>query len=182
MATLDTERLILRPWKYSDFEPFAEMSADQKVMEYFPSILDRKEAISLAERIQNEINEDGYGFWACELKRTHQFMGFIGIRSPRVQLPFSPCVEIGWRLAQRFWGQGFAVEGARKCLNYGFQELGLSEIVSFTYEGNFKSRRVMEKLGMIRDFQFDFDHPKVEDGHWLRPHVLYRIQADKFAN
>lgn len=173
LIEVETERLYLRQWRLADREPFAAMNADPRVMEYFPSMLTRAESDALAERCQLLIEERGWGFWAAECKTTHEFIGFVGLHTPSAELPFSPCVEVGWRLAFSHWGKGFASEAAKEALRVGFHSLGLNEIVSFTAVGNLRSRAVMERLGMRESGTFD--HPHVPDGLGLRRHCLYRL-------
>lgn len=174
-ALLTTRRLLLRPWRLEDRAPFASLNANPRVMEHFPSILTRMESDALADRIEAHFAQHGYGLWAVELPGVASFIGFIGLAVPRFTAHFTPCVEIGWRLAVEHWGQGFAVEGASAALMFGFQQLHLNEIVSFTASANSRSRRVMEKLGMTHDPQDDFDHPLLPEGHPLQRHVLYRV-------
>lgn len=169
---LETPRLILRPWRESDREPFARMTADPRVMEYFVSCLTREESDALVDRATAHLREHGFTFFAAELRHTGDFIGMIGLATER---HICDGVEIGWRLAAEFWNQGLATEGARAALRFGFEELGLDEIVAFTAAGNMRSRRVMEKLGMTYNPADDFDHPRIPEGHPLRPHVLYRI-------
>lgn len=175
MITLQTERLILRPWQASDLEPFAALNADPKVMEFFPFTLNRKESDALAQRIVNDFEKRGWGFFAVSEKSGTDFIGFIGLTPVESHFPFAPAVEVGWRLAYPFWGRGYAVEGAKAAIHYGFEEQNLREIVSFTAVSNIRSMRVMEKLGMTRNAKDDFEHPRLAAGHPLRPHVLYRI-------
>ncbi len=144
-------------------------------MRYFPSVLTREESDSLIQRIERHFKLHNFGLFAAELRNTQEFVGFIGLSVPGFEAPFQPAVEIGWRLAKRYWGQGLATEGALAALLYGFDELGLQEIVSFTVPENVASRRVMEKLGMTHDQADDFEHPQLPPGHRLRHHVLYRI-------
>lgn len=172
---IETDRLILRRWKTEDLAPFAALNADPRVMEYFPSTLTTEETANMIKIMEDRFEENGISFCAAELKRTGETVGFIGLNIPGYPLPFQPCVEIGWRLAAKHWGQGLAVEGAKALLDYGFKTLNLEEIVAFTATQNMKSRRVMEKLGMQYDPVGDFDHPKLAEGHPLRRHVLYRI-------
>ena len=174
---METERLLLREWKAEDRPPFAEMNADPRVMQYFPSLLTPKESDALVERVEAHFEQHRFGPWAAELKATGEFAGFIGLSVPRFEAHFTPCVEIGWRLAARFWNQGLATEGARAVLRFGFETLGLEEIVSFTAVENWASRRVMEKIRMRRDPADDFDHPEITAGHPLLRHVLYRITS-----
>ena len=147
-------------------------------MEHFPTVLSRKDSDALATRIDEHFAERGFGLWAVEIPGVAPFAGFIGLSVPGFQARFMPCVEIGWRLAAEHWGRGYATEGARAALAFGFDVLGLSEIVSFTTAGNLPSLRVMERLGMRRDPADDFDHPTLPEGHPLRRHVLYRLRAD----
>ncbi len=172
---LRTERLLLRRWRAEDRAPFAAMNADPRVMEHFPALLSREESDARVGRIEAHFAEHGFGLWATEIVDVTPFAGFIGLSVPRFAAPFTPCVEIGWRLAADHWGHGYATEGARAALVFGWESLGLAEIVSFTVPGNLRSRRVMEKLGMTHDPRDDFDHPLLPEGHALRRHVLYRM-------
>ena len=170
-----TERLILRRWRESDLGPFAALNADPCVMEFFPSVLSEEESDALITCIENHFQKYGYGLCAVEMRRSGALLGFIGLNVPAFESHFTPCVEIGWRLAPNCWGQGLATEGARAIVQFGFETVGLGEIVSFTVPANLRSRRVMEKLGMTHDPVEDFDHPLVPSGHPLRRHVLYRL-------
>jgi RimJ/RimL family protein N-acetyltransferase len=167
--------LLLRRWRESDLDVFAEMNRDPRVMEYFPSTMSREESDAGAARIRAHFDARGFGFWAVEVPDRAPFIGFTGLAVPRFEAHFTPCVEIGWRLAHAHWGQGYATEAARAALAFGFVTLGLHEIVSFTAVSNVRSRRVMEKIGLERDPAGDFDHPLVPEGHPHRPHVLYRV-------
>jgi len=170
-----TDRLILRDWRDEDLEPFAALNAHPEVMRYMPKALSREESDAFAARIRADLAERGYGLWALESPGEAPFLGFVGLAVPAFQAPFTPCVEVGWRLAWRFCGKGYATEAARGVLDHAFGELGMREIVSFTALANAASRRVMERLGMRRDPREDFEHPSLPPGHPLRPHVLYRI-------
>jgi ribosomal-protein-alanine N-acetyltransferase len=139
-----------------------------------PARLSREESDAMAGRIQAHFEKHGFGLWAVERRDTEEFIGFTGLAIPAFEAHFTPCVEIGWRLAAAHWGRGFATEAAQAVMRYGFEELGLTEIVSLTVPLNVRSRRVMEKLGMTRDPADDFDHPRIEERSWLRRHVLYR--------
>ena len=143
-------------------------------MAYFPAPLSRHESDVLVTRIEAHFAEHGFGLWAVEIPHVVPFAGFIGLAIPRFTAHFTPCVEIGWRLAAAHWGQGYATEGARAVLRFGFETLGLNEIVSFTLPANHRSRRVMERIGMHHNLADDFDHPALPEGHPLRRHVLYR--------
>jgi RimJ/RimL family protein N-acetyltransferase len=177
VAELVTLRLRLRQWRTEDLEPFAALNADPEVMRYFPATLDRRQSDALAEREAIAIGSRGWGLWAVEVVDEAPFIGFVGLAEPSFQAHFTPAVEVGWRLAREHWGKGYATEAAREALRFGFDELGLEEIVSFTTVYNRPSRRVMERLGMSHDPADDFDHPNVPAGSPLRPHVLYRLTA-----
>jgi RimJ/RimL family protein N-acetyltransferase len=175
MAALITERLILRHWQESDREPFAQMNADPRAMEFLPAILSRTESDRIVDRIQHHFQDHGFGLYATELRDDHSFIGYIGLAIPSFQARFTPCVEIGWRLSAAHWGRGLATEGAREVVRYSFQALRLDSLVSITVPANLRSRRVMEKLGMTHDPADDFDHPNLPHGHPLRRHLLYRL-------
>jgi ribosomal-protein-alanine N-acetyltransferase len=172
-----TERLVLRRWREADRLPFRQINADARVMEFFPAPLAADESDALVERAERQFERHGFGPFAAELRGDGSFLGFIGLSVPAFDAPFMPAVEIGWRIAASHWGKGLAAEGAREVVRYGFEELGLAGIVSFTTEGNIRSRRVMEKLGMTHDPAEDFEHPGLAEGHRLRRHVLYRLRA-----
>jgi RimJ/RimL family protein N-acetyltransferase len=171
---IETQRLILREWRDADRELFAQMNSDPAVMEFFPALLTRAESDALVDRIEAHFAANGFGVWAAELKTTGEFIGFAGLWTPKFEAHFTPCVEIGWRLAAAHWGRGLATEGALAAVKYAFGQLGLKSLVSFTAVENLRSRRVMEKIGMAHDPADDFDHPELPVGHKLRRHVLYR--------
>jgi RimJ/RimL family protein N-acetyltransferase len=171
---LQTPRLVLRQWGDSDREPFADLNADPEVMEHFPAVFSRPESDARADRYAAGITERGWGIWAVQTMTTGEFIGFVGLNPVPTELPFAPGVEIGWRLARSFWGQGLATEAATVALEYALGPLRLEEVVAFTAATNVRSQRVMQKLGMTHDPLDDFDHPAVPDGHRLRRHVLYR--------
>lgn len=151
-------------------------------MEFFPNPLTREQSDRLIDRIEAAIAQRGFGLYAVELQSDKTFVGFIGLSVPNFRAHFTPCVEIGWRLAAHSWGQGFATEGARAVAAYAFNTLKLESLVSFTAEQNTRSRRVMEKIGMTFNPADTFDHPNLPEGHLLRRHVLYRFHANEFAN
>ncbi|HEY5874133.1 MAG TPA: GNAT family N-acetyltransferase, partial [Ilumatobacteraceae bacterium] len=175
-AELRTERLILRRWNDADRDAFAAINADPAVMEHFPALLDRGQSDDFVDRIEATFEGRGYGLWAVEIPGRAAFAGFIGLWPALFAAPFTPAVEVGWRLAVEHWGQGYAPEGAAAALDHGFAVAQLDEIVSMTTVANTKSRRVMEKLGMHRDPADDFDHPNTPGWHGRR-HVLYRLSA-----
>ncbi|HEY6560994.1 MAG TPA: GNAT family N-acetyltransferase [Polyangiaceae bacterium] len=172
---LHTERLHLRRWHAADREPFAALNADPRVVEFLPA-WSRVESDAAVTRIEAHFEERGFTFWAVEIPGVTPFAGFIGLVVPNFEAHFTPCVEVGWRLAAAFWGHGYATEGARAALAFGFESLQLPEIVAYTVPANRRSRRVMDRLGMTRNPADDFDHPRLPEGHALRRHVLYRLQ------
>ena len=177
-TVLHTDRLLLRDWTEADRDAFAEMSRDPAVMEHlFPGPLSKQESDAVVDRIQAQFRLRGFGFWAIEIPSITPFAGLVGLAVPRFEAPFTPCVEVGWRLARTHWGQGYATEGAAAAMAYGFRDLRLQEIVAMTVPANVRSLRVMERLGMTRNARDDFDHPMVPVGHRLRQHVLYRKRA-----
>ena len=175
-----TPRLRLRQWRGSDRAPFAALNADPLVMEFFPSLQSRAASDASIDAWQAQLEGRGWSNWAVELLASGAFIGFVGLSVPRRILPFSPCVEVGWRLAGRHWGQGYATEGARAALRVGFERLALSEIVSFTSVLNLRSRAVMERIGMY-DAHEDFAYPDIPENHRLRPHCLYRINHARWS-
>jgi RimJ/RimL family protein N-acetyltransferase len=170
-----TPRLLLRRWRDEDRAPFAAMNADARVVEHLPGPMTREASDALVDRIEGNFESRGFDVFAVEVAATGEFAGFVGLTVPRFQAAFTPCVEIGWRLAPAHWGRGYATEAARASLAFGFERLGLAEIVSFTVPANVRSRRVMERIGMTHDSREDFDHPALAEGHRLRRHVLYRV-------
>jgi len=170
-----TERLLLRHWRDSDRQPFAQLNADTRVMEFLPSVLSEQESNSLVDRIEAHFQKYGFGLYATEIRSERRFIGYIGLSVPTFNAAFTPCVEIGWRLARKYWGQGLATEGAREIVRYAFEELNLQELVSFTVSANARSLGVMKKIGMTYDPKDDFDVPRLPVGHILRRHVLYRL-------
>ena len=172
---LPTPRLLLRQWQPSDLEPFALMSSDADVMRYYPAPWSREQSDVFAQRVMRLIDERGWGFWAVEERTAGRFIGFVGLHVPSDKLPFSPCVEVGWRLTKPYWGLGYATEAAQSAISFGFQQLRLAELVAFTAVANLKSRAVMERLGM--QFDFEFDHPQVPVESVLRRHALYRLRS-----
>jgi RimJ/RimL family protein N-acetyltransferase len=176
MTTLVTGRLILRRWQESDREPFAALNADIRVMEFFPGKLSRRESNKFVDRIESHFEQHGFGLYATELSADQSFIGYIGLAIPQFTAAFTPCVEVGWRLAGNHWGKGLATEGAREVLRLAFGHLKLDSLVSYTVPANVRSRRVMEKLGMSNDPVEDFEHPQIPEGHPLRRHVLYRLR------
>lgn len=181
-TAIRTERLVLRDWTDDDLEPFAELNSDPEVMRYFRAPLNRTQSDAFAERIRAGLRENGWGLWAVEVIGGAPFIGFVGLIWQVFEAHFTPAVEVGWRLARPAWGHGYAPEAARAALEVAFGRVGLDEVVSITTVTNLPSRRVMEKIGMSRDPADDFEYPNLEEGHPLRPHVLYRIaRPDRMA-
>jgi RimJ/RimL family protein N-acetyltransferase len=166
----------MRRWRSEDCEPFAEMNADPDVMRYFPARLDRVASDAFVDRIEAGFDEHGFGLWAIERLDTYAFIGFVGLSVPSFDARFTPAVEIGWRLARSSWEQGFATEAGLRAVQAGFEDFGLTQIVSFTATVNTRSTAVMGRLGMTHDPADDFDHPALRAGHPLQRHVLYRLR------
>jgi RimJ/RimL family protein N-acetyltransferase len=175
MSELATARLVLRQWRDSDLAPFAALNADPEVMQYMPRCLERSESDALVGRYRERIAERGWDLWALERRDDGGFVGALGLAVATFPAPFTPCVEIAWRLARAQWGQGLATEAAGAVLRFGFQTLALEEVLAFTVPENRRSRAVMARLGMHRDPGEDFEHPRLPPGHPLRHHVLYRL-------
>ncbi len=173
---LTTARLRLRRWTPEDRTAFAAINQDPRVTEFLPGPLTREQSDAMVDRIEAAFGERGFGLWAVEVLEKAPFIGFVGLSVPSFDAPFMPAVEVGWRLAHAHWGRGYASEAARASLRFGFDFLGLSEIVSFTAAGNVRSRRVMERIGMTRESADDFEHPRLPPDSLLRKHVLYRVR------
>ncbi|WP_018183481.1 GNAT family N-acetyltransferase [Kaistia granuli] len=180
MKPIETPRLRLRRWQDSDRAPFAAMCADAEVMEFFPSVLGRADSDAFIDRIEAHWVEHGFGNYALEERTTGALVGMTGLFDVFPEAHFAPSVEIGWRLARPFWRMGYAREAAEAVLAAAFAEHDFPEIVSFTAKLNTRSAGLMQRLGMTRDPADDFDHPKIEEGHPLRPHVLYRLTREEF--
>ena len=174
---IETPRLTLRQWRDSDADPFAEMNADPRVMEFFPSTMTREKSDEMLTRCRDLIAVRGWGIWAVELRDSGELMGCIGLHTPGYDLPFVPCVEVAWRLKVDAWGKGYCSEAARAVIDAGFTQLGLKEIVAYTALPNVRSQAVMRKMGMVRDPAEDFDHPLIGEDHWLRKNCLYRLSG-----
>ena len=173
MFIIQTERVGLRKFDDCDLKEFAALNSDPEVMTYFPKVLNVEECQQFIIRVNNKIDEQGFGFWAAEHLKSSRLMGFVGLTCVTYETEFTPAVEIGWRLAKEYWGRGLATEAARASLDFAFDTLALEEVVSFTSVLNQRSFKVMERIGMKK--VGEFDHPKIESGHRLRRHVLYNI-------
>ncbi|MDX7991542.1 GNAT family N-acetyltransferase [Xenorhabdus littoralis] len=180
IVELETERLLLRAWKDEDKEPFFRLNSNPEVMEFFPNTLTKEQNNGLVDIIiQRFETQGGWGLWAVELKQSGEFIGFVGLNISNIEFPFSPFVEIGWRLDKPFWGKGYACEAARRVFDFAFTETELEEIVAFTTVSNYRSESVMKKLGMIKD-EKTFLHPALAEDHPFSEHVLYRIQRSHY--
>lgn len=177
---LETERLILRPWDEADREAVIAVQCDPEVRRFYPTVPSRKQASDDFDAALEKSRRNGFHFGSARLRADGAFVGLLGIgvlpEETSEAIPGRPEVEIGWIFARRFWGQGLAPEGARAWLDYAWS-IGLPEVVAFTAGINLPSQRVMEKVGMRRDTDADFMHPRIAEGHPLRPHVLYRIAS-----
>ena len=173
---LHTKRCVLRQWRDADATPWAALNADPEVRRYFPSRLSAEQAGAEAQRCRDGVAQRGWGMWALELPGEMALAGFVGLNVPHYDAPFVPALEIGWRLARAAWGRGLATEAAQAALDFAFTRLAVREVVAITVPDNQASRRVMTRLGMVRDEAGDFDHPRVEADHPMRRHVLYRTR------
>lgn len=174
---IETPRLLLRGWCDADIEAWADMNADPRVMEFFVRTYERDESRADGVRLRARLEADGFGWWIVERKDDGTFAGVIALQQVPYP-PVAPAVEVGWRLPVSAWGQGFASEGGAAALRYAFDRLKFEEVVSMTATLNLRSQRVMERLGMTHDPADDFEHPRIEEGHPLRHHVLYRIRRE----
>jgi RimJ/RimL family protein N-acetyltransferase len=177
-----TQRLILRSWRDSDRQPFVDMSEDADVMEYLRPLATRDACNAWIDFQISHQSAHGFCLWALESRASGMFMGAVGLLHVSFAARFTPAVEVGWRLARPFWGQGLAVEAARTALQFGFEEIGLNDVVAHASERNGRSRRLMAKLGMSHDCAEDFDHPRIPEPDPLRRQVLYRLTRDAWSS
>lgn len=177
---IETARLILRTWKNEDANAYYQINQDPKVIELLRGPLTLEQVNDFISAVNKQQEKHGYTLWAVELKETGKFIGFIGLNYPDWKSHFTPAVEVAWRLGSQYWGKGYATEGAKASLDYGFKQCGLKEIVSFTVPANIRSIRVMEKIGLKRDLNGDFAHPKLPANHPLSQHILYRLTVDEY--
>jgi RimJ/RimL family protein N-acetyltransferase len=175
-----TDRLLLRRWTDDDLVPFAAINTDPEVTRLLRGPMDRALSDALVARAEDSFETRGYGLWATEVRATGELIGFVGLARQTFDAPFNPSVEVGWRLARSAWGHGYATEGGRAALDFGFDVIGLEEIVSITTASNERSRAVMRRLGMTRDPADDFEQPQLPAGHPLRPAVLHRIDRARW--
>lgn len=177
----ETKRLILRNWFDSDLNKFYKLNQDSSVMEFFPELYSMEKTIQQIRDFKDHYLKYGYTFYVCELKSTQEFIGSVGLFTVDPQLPFAPSIEIGWRIAKEYWNNGYATEAAKKCLEIAFNDFNLNEIVSYTAKVNYRSEHMMQKIGMLRDLDGDFDNPKIKSTHKLCPHILYRITKNHWV-
>lgn len=176
---IETARLILRTWKNEDANAYYQINQDSKVVELLRGPLTMKQVKDFIPVVNKHQEKHGYTLWAVELKETGELVGFIGLNYIDWESHFTPAVEVGWRLGSQYWNKGYATEGAKASLEYGFKKCDLKEIVSFTVPANIRSIRVMEKIELKRDLNSDFAHPKLPAGHPLSQHILYRLMVDE---
>jgi RimJ/RimL family protein N-acetyltransferase len=172
---IKTPRLLLRHWQDSDIEAWVAMNLDPRVTEFFAITYTREDAIDAAERCRRHLDQQGYGWWIVEVPGVTPFAGVVCLQKVPFEAHFTPAYEIGWRLAPEYWHRGYATEGARGALDFAFKTLHWKEVVGMTAAANMPSQRVMQRIGMRHDPADDFDHPRVDKGHPLERHVLYRI-------
>ncbi len=179
MPIINTSRLCLREWRIEDLSSFAKINADKQVMKYYPRTLAWEETEGHYKRIKRHFEQYGFGLWALEERISGRFIGYVGFQWTNFKAEFTPCIEIGWRLAKKYWRRGYATEAANACLDFGFRKLDLEEVYSFTAAINIPSEGVMNKIGMNKIGEFD--HPKVDSKSKLYRHVLYLIKVDQWA-
>ncbi|MGG9999324.1 GNAT family N-acetyltransferase [Pseudovibrio ascidiaceicola] len=177
---IETKRLVLRTWEERDLDGLAELNADPRVMEFYPSVLSRAESEKMLARYMDAQQQYGFCFSVTTQKGSGRFLGYCGLKVPGYQqhLSFGPCVEIGWRLLRSEWGKGIATEAAQMWLRFGLETLQLNEIVSFTPVQNSRSEKLMQRLGMV--CVEEFEHPMLEDGHRLKRQVLYKMTRQRY--
>ncbi len=180
MLCFESERLILRTWQESDLATFIMINQDPLVMEHMPAPLTAKDSTAFRDRILAHFKQHGFGLYACEVKKTGEFIGFIGLNIPSFKAHFTPTVEIGWRLSAAHWGKGYATEGAKLILEKAFSQFQLPEITSFTVPANVRSQRVMQKIGLHHSPNDNFIHPILGADHPLGLHVLYRLTKEEY--
>lgn len=176
LPVLETERLILRPWKEQDRSLFARINADPVIMEYMPRTLTPADSDKLVDRFEKHFKKYGFGMFAVERKKDGTFMGTVGLNTVEIKVPFAPAVEIAWRLDYEYWGKGYATEAAQRLLDLGFSGLNLKEIVAFAVHDNTRAVHIMEKLGFVHDPKADFQYPGLTKDHPLGSFVLYRLK------
>jgi RimJ/RimL family protein N-acetyltransferase len=177
---IETERLILRTWKEEDAETYFQINKDSKVIEFVLGLSTLDKINDFIHAVNNHGDKHGYTLWAACLKETGELIGSIGLHYIDWESHFTPAVEVAWRLGSQYWGKGYATEGAKAALDYGFKQCDLREIVSFAAPANIRSIHVMEKIGLKRDLNGDFLHPEFQPDSKLAHHVLYRLKADEY--
>ncbi len=168
-----SSRLGFRNWITDDLPKMAAISADPKVMRYFPSTQTGEETLQFIEKMQQQFEDRAHCYFAVELLDSHTFIGFIGLAYQTYQAPFTPCVDIGWRLAAKHWGKGYATEGAEACVEYARAILNLKKIYAVATQDNLPSIMVMKKIGMTLEYKFE--HPLLLEFPDLVTCVLYTL-------
>jgi len=168
-----SERLGFRNWINEDLNEFAKLNSEEEVMEYFPKILTKNEVGDLIEKLKNHFSKNGFTYYATEVLETKEFIGMIGLAFQEYKTKYTPAIDIGWRLKRKAWGKGYATEGAKRCLEYGFNELDINKIISVCTINNRKSENVMKKIGMIKIGQFN--HPEMANHPEYEKHFCYEI-------
>jgi RimJ/RimL family protein N-acetyltransferase len=177
--TIKTDRLLMRRWKDSDREPFAALNRDPDTLRFFPATLDRQASDAFVDRIEARFDEHGYGLWALEIADSAEFIGYTGLSPMAAGVPGAGGTEIQWRLVKHAWHHGYATEAAKAALVVAFDGVGLEEIWSMTAVLNEPSQAVMRRIGLIEVARFE--HPRIPEGHPLRPHVTYHLARPQAA-
>lgn len=172
--TFTSDRLGFRNWNLNDIEKMHEINSDEKVMEFFPAIPTKEQTTEFVERMQTQFENKGFCYFAIEKLENNEFIGFIGLSEQTYEAEFTPCVDIGWRIKSCEWNKGFASEGAKRCLEYAFDELKIENIFSIAPKINTKSEHIMTKIGMKK--QYEFEHSLLTNNDRLKTCVLYKIE------
>lgn len=172
---IETERLILRPYREDDRDAFAALNGHPEVGAWLGGVLTREQSDAMMDRITAHIAQHGFGFWAAERRADGRLVGAIGLMVMGDDLPAPGAIELGWRLHPEAQGAGLATEGAAAARDWAFAELGVPEVVAITADTNVRSQAVMRKIGMTPDPARDFDHPRLATDHPLRRHVFFSV-------
>lgn len=175
---MQTQNLTLRPWRQSDLQFLAQLCADETVMQYFPKVLSEEESADFLRRLMEHQEKHGFTYFALEEKASGELIGFVGLALQEYESPFTPAVDIGWRLMPHAWGKGNATEGAKRCLQLAFEELNLDAVIAVCSQSNSASERVMQRLGMKP--MGEFQHPKLSEHPELQPCLCYQISASDY--
>jgi RimJ/RimL family protein N-acetyltransferase len=176
---IETERLILRPWREADRAPFIAMSADPAVMETLGGVLSEADALAYIDRADLRLRVFGFTRWALERRSDGSLIGAVGLAPVHQSLPIPAGFEMGWRLVRDAWGQGYATEAAKAAIAHGFEQGGLTEVYAFTSHPNLRSQAVMERAGLVRAETLDFDHPALPEGDAMRRHLVWMARREQ---